>query len=45
MGWSLICLVVLNMGINFGNILAQNLMTLYLKIKFYFLKKKRNTQM
>ena len=40
MGWSLIFVVVLNMLINFGNILAQNLMTLYLKIKFYFLKKK-----
>ena len=38
MGWSLICLTLLSIVINFGNILVQDLMTLCRKIKIYFLK-------
>jgi len=38
MGWSLIGLTTLNILVNFGNILVQDLWTFYRKIKLFFLK-------
>ena len=39
MGWSLICVICLNIGVNLGNILVRDIWALCRKLKLYYLKK------